>query len=369
MKQTLLVKLAPTPDQHAALLRTLERFNAACNVIAVVAFRERCANKIALQRLVYYDIREQFGLSSQMTIRAISKVSEAYKRDKSKQPHFRPHGAMVYDERILSFPRIDRASLLTLDGRVEVPFRFGVYAEGMLQRTRGQADLLYRASTNTFFLAITVDAPEPPPTETDDFLGVDLGIIQLATTSDGEFLNYSAGPKHSHVNQVRARYSRFRQKLQKKGTKSAKRLLKKRSGREKRFVRDVNHCLSKAIVSTAKGTQRGIALEDLQGIRERAGKTVRKRHRRVPHSWGFFQLRAFIAYKAALAGVRVVYVNPAYTSQTCSACGHCEKANRKSQSKFLCRSCGFSAHADVNAAVNIRSRAAVNRPDAAALAG
>jgi IS605 OrfB family transposase len=284
---------------------------------------------------------------------------------------------MVYDARICSFPRIDRVSLLTLDGRVEVPFRFGAYAEGMLQRTRGQADLLYRTSNNIFLLAITVDAPEPTPDDTADFVGIDLGIIQLATTSDGEFLNYSASPKHSHkhshVNQVRARYSRFRPKLQKKGTQSAKRLLKKRSGKEKRFAKDVNHCLSKAIVSTAKGAQRGIALEDLQGIRERAGTTVTKRQRRVLHSWGFLQLRAFIAYKAALAGVRVVYVNPAYTSQTCSACGHCEKANRRTQSKFLCRSCGFSAHADVNAAVNIRqsarSRAAVIPPDAAALAG
>jgi putative transposase len=104
MQQTLFVKLAPTPDQHAALVRTLETFNAACNTIAAVAFQERCANKIALQRLVYYDIREQFGLSSPMTIRAISKVSEAYKRDKEKQPRFRPHGAMVYDERICKFP-------------------------------------------------------------------------------------------------------------------------------------------------------------------------------------------------------------------------------------------------------------------------
>lgn len=367
MKQTLLVKLAPTPDQHAALLRTLETFNVACNAIAAVAFAEQRASKFDLQKLVYYDIRRDFGLSAQMTIRAISKVSEAYKRDKQTQPHFRPHGAMVYDERILSFPRIDRASLLTLDGRVDVPFRFGAYAEGMLQRKRGQADLLYRH--DTFFLAITIDAPEPTPADTAEFLGVDLGIIQLATTSDGEFLNHSTGPKHAHVNEVRARYSRFRQKLQKKGTKSAKRLLRKRSGREKRFAKDVNHCLSKAIVQTAQDTSRGIALEDLQGIRERAKRTVTKRHRRVLHSWSFLQLRAFIAYKAALAGVRVVYVNPAYTSQTCSQCGHCEQANRHTQSQFLCRSCGFFAHADVNAAVNIGSQAAVIPPDVAPLAG
>jgi IS605 OrfB family transposase len=144
-----------------------------------------------------------------------------------------------------------------------------------------------------------------------------------------------------------------------------------RSGREKRFTRDVNHCLSKAIVQTAQGTGRGIALEDLKGIRERiaARRTVTgKRQRRVLHSWAFFQLRAFIAYKAALAGVLVVYVNPAYTSQICSRCGHCEKANRRSQAKFLCVACGFSAHADLNAAENIR-RAAVIPPDAAALAG
>ena len=168
-----------------------------------------------------------------MTIRAISTVSEAYQRDKTIQPHFRPQGAMVYDARMCSFPRPDGVSLLTLDGRVDVPYRCGAYAEGMLQRQRGQADLLYRASSATFLLAMSVDAPEPIPAETAEFLGVDLGIIQLATTSDGEFLNYSTGPKHAHVNQVRARSSRFRQKLQKKGTKSAKRLLKKRSGKEK----------------------------------------------------------------------------------------------------------------------------------------
>ncbi len=237
----------------------------------------------------------------------------------------------------------------------------------MLTRTRGQCDLLYRARRHTFFLAITVDAPEPTPDEVSEFLGVDLGVVNIATTSDGEILNH--GPKmiHAHVNTVRARYFRLRGKLQKKGTKSAKRLLKKRSGRELRFARDTNHCISKALVSTAQGTGRGLALENLKNIRSRV--TVRgKRQRRVLHSWGFFQLRAFIAYKAALAGVRVTLVNPAYTSQTCSQCGHCEKANRRTQACFLCQSCGYACHADVNAAVNI-SRAAVIPPNAAPLAG
>src|SRR5690348_12070104 len=163
MKQTLLVKLAPEPEQSAALQRTLGTFNAACNDIAGTAFAERSGDKIGLQKLVYYDIRERFGLSAQMCIRAISKVSEAYKRDREKRPAFRAHGAMTYDERILSFPRVDRASLLTLDGRVEVPFRFGAYQAARLDRIRGQADLRYR--NDIFYLACTVDAPEPTPNE------------------------------------------------------------------------------------------------------------------------------------------------------------------------------------------------------------
>jgi putative transposase len=139
MKQTLLVKLAPTPDQHTTLLRRLETFNAACNAVAEVAFAHHMANKIEPQKLVYYDIRQRCGLSSPMAIRAIAKVGEAYKRDKRLKPSVRPHGAIVYDERICSFPTPDRVALLTLDGRIEVPFRVGAYAEGMLARKRGQA--------------------------------------------------------------------------------------------------------------------------------------------------------------------------------------------------------------------------------------
>lgn len=367
MKQTLIVKLAPEPEHHAALLRTLETFNAACNDIAGVAFAERCANKIELQKLVYYDIRQRFGLSAQMCIRAISKVVEAYKRDRTIRPMFRPHGAMTYDERIMNFARPDRVSLLTLDGRVQTPFRFGSYQAARLDRIRGQADLLYR--NGTFYLACTVDAPEPAPSEPGEYLGVDLGIVNIAATSDGEIVNQGQGVIHTHVNRVRARYARLRAKLQKKRTKSALRLLKKRSGRERRFARDTNHCISKALVSTAKGTHRGIALENLQNIRSRVnGLPHSRRQRRVLNSWAFFQLRAFIAYKAQVAGVRLVLVNPAYTSQTCSHCGQCEKANRRSQSKFLCVSCGYACHADLNAAVNI-GRAAVIPPDAAPLAG
>ncbi|MER3403008.1 MAG: transposase, partial [Armatimonadota bacterium] len=117
MNLTLMVKLQPDAEQSAALLETMERLNAACNAIADVAFRERTANKVRLQKLVYYEIRERFGLSAQMTVRAISKVAEAYKRDRSKKPSFRPYGAIVYDQRVLSWKGVDRVSILTLRGR------------------------------------------------------------------------------------------------------------------------------------------------------------------------------------------------------------------------------------------------------------
>jgi IS605 OrfB family transposase len=240
---------------------------------------------------------------------------------------------------------------------MEMPFRFGAYQEARLDRRRGQADLLYR--NGVFCLACTVDVPEPSPNNASEFLGVDLGVINIAATSDGETVNHGRGIVHAHVNTVRGRYARLRAKLQQKGTKSAKRLLKKRGGRERRFARDVNHCSSKSLISRAQGTSRGIALEDLKGNRERinAKRTVAKRQRRVPHSWALAQLRSFIAYTAAPAGVLVVLVNPAYTSQTCCHCGHCEKANRISQARFVCVACGYACHADLNAAENCRFQA------------
>ena len=160
MKLTLAVGLAPSRAQHVALVATLERFNAACNAIAEVAFRERLANKIALQKLVYYDVRERFGLSSQMTVRAIAKVADAYKRDKTIRPTFRPHGALTYDERIMSWKGLEHVSLLALDGRHLVACRFGPYQQARRDRLRGQADLILR--DGAFYLHATVELADVP---------------------------------------------------------------------------------------------------------------------------------------------------------------------------------------------------------------
>jgi IS605 OrfB family transposase len=168
---------------------------------------------------------------------------------------------------------------------------------------------------------------------------------------------------------VRNRYHLRRQRLQKCGTRNAKRRIRRMGQREARFQRDTNHCISKKLVQKAAVARKAIALEDLSGIRERT--TVRRAQRYERHSWAFFQLRQYISYKAAWKGVPVYEVDPRNTSRTCSRCGHCEKANRKSQAEFLCQRCGFAANADENAAINIsrKERAAVNRPMASPLAG
>jgi predicted transposase len=280
MKTTLQLKLLPDEAQHAALKKTMRVFNEACNYIAEVAFREKCASKFALQKRVYEDVRKRFGLSAQLTIRAIAKVVEAYKRDKSKQCFFKPTGAVVYDPRILSFKGLDKASLVTMQGRLSIPIQMGQYQRVQWHRAKGQADLVL--VNGVFFLLVVVDTPEAPPIDPSSFIGGDLGIAKVATDSDGDSFCGST------VEAVRQRYHRLRRDLQSKGTRSARRHLKEIRRKEAQFRRDQNHMISKRLVEKAKDTGRGIALEDLKHIRSRT--TVRKSDRAKHSGWAFFQL-------------------------------------------------------------------------------
>src|SRR5262249_45724464 len=132
MKQTMLLKLVPTQDQHHALLETMHVFNEAANYVAEIAYEEKSANKFDLQKVVYSTLRSTYKLPAQLAIRAIRKASESYKRDRSIKPSFRPEGAIVYDERVMSFKGLMTVSLLTLQGRVLVPFRIGGYQPSRL---------------------------------------------------------------------------------------------------------------------------------------------------------------------------------------------------------------------------------------------
>jgi IS605 OrfB family transposase len=354
---TEMLKLAPTQGQAGRLLATMRACNAASNRVAEVAFAHQTANKIRLQSLVYGELRGRFGLSAQMAVRAIAKACEAYKRDKAIQPVFRPFGAVPFDQRILSWKSRDRVSILTLAGRIEIPVVYqGRWRTAIGAQVRGQADLVYR--DGMFYLAVVIDVPEPSGgREPESWLGVDFGIVNIATDSDGTTHSGKA------LRAVRRRHLRLRQRLQAKRTKSAKRLLKKRRRWEARFARDVNHCISKTLVGKAKDTGRGIALEDLTGIRGRV--SVRRQQRADLHSWAFHQLREFVSYKATMAGVPVRVVDPRNTSRGCAVCGHIDKRNRPTRDEFCCTSCRHAAPADINAAVNIGRRAAVMQPYAA----
>jgi IS605 OrfB family transposase len=363
------LKLQPTPAQKEVLDRTLRTANAACQWLSEHAWRANTFGRRRLQREWYYDLRSRFPLSAQMTIRVIAKVAEAYASDhkqrkrNKREPRteayrFQLRGAFPYDRRILSWKLPARTvSIWTLapkEARQRIPFQCGAHQARLLPFQHGETDLAYR--DGAFYLLTTCQVAEVVPQEPTDFLGVDVGLRNIAYDSDGH--------RHSgtHALSLRHRHRRLRQRLQQKGTTSAKRLLRKRSRRERRFMANMNHCVSKQLVATAKDTQRGIALEDLTGIRRRV--SVRHRQRATLHSWAFWQLRAFIAYKAQRAGVAVVFVDPRWTSQRCPKCETIDKGSRKSRDWFLCIQCGFAGPADHVAAENIRW-AAVNQPHAA----
>lgn len=349
MKQTIAVKLEPTAEQAAALRETMQAFNRGCDHVAAVAFEKRQANKIAIQPFVYGSLRADYGLSSQMAIRCIAKAIEAYKRDKNIQPTFDSLGAIVLDDRLVSFKGLSHVSLLTLGGRILVPMRFGAYQAARIDRAKGQADLVLRGGA--FYLHLTIDLPTPPPIEpTGGVLGVDLGIVEIASDSEGN--QYSGAA----VKAVRLRVKEHRRQLQKKNSRSAYKRLQKTRRRQSRFVRDTNHVISKELVQRASAQSKALALEDLQGVRGRANGFGRQM-RWLLGNWAFDQLAQFIGYKAEAAGIPVVLVDPRNTSRTCSQCGHCEKANRKSQAEFLCLNCGLDTNADSNAALNIMARA------------
>ncbi len=197
---------------------------------------------------------------------------------------------------------------------------------------------------------VTVEVPDGAAIEPTDFIGVDLGIANIATDSDGQIHT------GADIEKVRKKHNLQRKRLSRKNTKGSKKKIRRMRDKEARFRRHQNHVISKELVESAKRTGRRIALEDLQGIRERVTARGGDAKNRLG-SWAFAQLGGFIGYKAKLAGVAVVSVDPRYTSQECAECGHRERSNRKSQAEFECKACGHQAHADRNAARNIRSRA------------
>jgi putative transposase len=363
------VKLLPTAVQARALQTTLRECNAAANEVSRFAFEQNIRSRKALQPAVYADVKSR-GLSAQPALHVIRKTADAYtslaatirngnlggesskRRTKaeSKPIAFRLNAAQPFDDRCLSW-QIDAqtVSIWTTAGRMKgVPFACGADQLVLVREHRkGESDLVFR--DGMWFLIATCEVPEADLTEPAGWLGVDLGITNIATTSDGD---RTSGRE---LNRHRRRMAALRAKLQAKKTKSARRRLKRIRRRESRFSADTNHCTSKTIMTSAQRTNRGIGLEDLAGIRDRA--RLRTSHQVTLHSWAFQQLRAFITYKALRAGVVVQVVDPRSTSRECFECGHIDKRNRPRQAVFRCVACDHTANADHNASRVVGRRA------------
>jgi putative transposase len=346
LKAIIQVKLLPDAAQRESLLSTIRTFNAACDWLAERAVELGVFTHFKLQSACYKSIRLLFGLSAQAACLVCAKVADAYAISKT-QRRFKPTGAIIYDLRLLSW-NLDKSfvSIWALPGRLSIRFVCGEKQRQLLSYPRGQSDLIYR--DGQFFVHVTVDLPDEEEKAVMDLIGVDLGIANIAFDSDGN--SYSG----KQLNKVRHRHHGLRRRLQKKNTKSAKRLLRRRSKKERRFATDTNHIISKRIVKLAQRTERGIALEELDGIRGRTRAKQDQRYRL--HSWSFAQLGSFITYKAKRAGVPVLFVDPKHTSQQCNQCLHTERANRKSRDLFVCTACGHEEHADGNGAKTIRLR-------------
>ena len=349
MKLTLKIKLLPTHQQFGSLKNTLIEANVACNAISETAFTKKLFNQFKLHHECYYEIKNGFNLSSQMVVRCISKVIDAYKIDRKVKREFRPAGAITYDARILTYGK-NEVSLWTTDGRLKIPF--SCHDTKHFPYIKGEADLVFKK--DKFYLFQTVEVPVEDIKDIGEFLGVDFGQTDIAVLSDGT--NYNS----EQLKHVRKKYSKVRASIQSKGTKGSKKLLKRLSGREKRFVSINNHTISKQIVAKAKIENKGIAIEDLTGIRKTA-KPKSKTQKTELNRWSFFQLRAFLTYKALLNGIKLIAVPPAYTSQTCNVCKHIGTRTGK---HFRCENCGNISDADYNAALNIAAWGCIiNQPE------
>lgn len=353
-------------------LPTVKAYTEAFNFVCQIGYQNNEHNSINLHKLTYLQAKAKFGLNSQLTCSARAKAAEALSGLKKKKYSKCPQSKLCsirLDERSYSINEYNVASISTIQGRKKVNLKIPAYYQELFETWRRRsADLVISKNRVYLHIAFEKDVEDPKPQQNSKILGIDRGIKKIAVTSDNKF--YS-GDK---LRFVCTKYQQLRRRLQKAGTQSAKRHLKALSGKERRFKADVNHQISKKIINSLNSGDI-IALEKLKGIRNRK---VGKKLRTALNSWNFYQLQQFLTYKALAKGIKVVYVNAAYTSTTCSECGYEHKDNRPNQSTFQCTTPEIGGcskrklNADLNAARNISSRAskgyrpldgaAVNRP-------
>lgn len=367
MLRTISIKLLVSADTDAALKSVQFAFSEACNNIVPFAKDNREFNQVKLHHLCYYAIREKSPLGSQFVCNAIKSVTGKYKALKLKKEaevphiHFKPK-SVHYDKKTYTLLDDNTVSLTTLCGRVKAKLIWGKHQRATFDKGLAkEAELIIK--NGCWYFNLVIEIPSSDSIQSDIVMGVDLGENNIAATSTGKLFG---GGK---LRYDRDRFLAMRRRLQRNGSQSAKQLLKRLSGKEARHVTQVNHVVANGIIDEAIKHNVGIiALENLTNIRKRikAGKRIRGRL----HRWAWYQLQQFIEYKAEAVGIKVIYVNPAYSSQTCNQCGAIAKRDKH----CLTCTCGNRAHSDLNASLNLAwlgntavlSRGAVNRPNVAA---
>lgn len=355
MEQTITAKFQILPDaqQQVILKDAMNAYLQGCNYVSDYVFRTHDLKQKTINQALYYDLRARFGLPSQMAQSVIRTVIGSYRTILSNH---QPWTQVVYRHGFYDLVwnrdyilRADAFSINTLSGRLKLAFKskyFDKYLDG--KNTFGSAKVVCKKGK--FFLHVSITMEVPDTLSVCNVVGVDRGVNFLAATYDskGKITFYSGRA----VKQKRAKYKQLRRELQQRQTKSARRRLKQIGQRENRWMSDVNHQISKALVeSNPAGSM--FVLEDLTGIRQATEKVFRK-NRYVMVSWAFYDLEQKLKYKAIRAGSQVINVDPAYTSQTCPKCGFVSKSNRdKKLHSFHCKSCGYRSNDDRVAAMNL----------------
>lgn len=360
-QRTVTLTLASNDEQFALLTRVAEQYNRLWGALVSWCNQNHTVSHTRIQKENYRRLREQFPmLPSQFVCIAMRDAAGAVRSWNSNNPKRRwnlkaTRKALVinYDLRTMSV-RGNMLTLSTMRGerriRTVMPETPGWFAARYPARQLGAAKLILDPRTHTARIALIYRVENEAPVADGDVLGVDLGQHSLYVDSRG------GETTTNKIMGAKRKYAHNRKTLQEKGTRSARRRLQSMSGREKRFIRDVNHCVSKQLANSPN--VQAIAFEDLTHIRRQATKRAKtsKRRRNMLHQWSFSQLQEFTAYKAAANGVRIIMVDPSYTSQQCNKCGHVDAGNRN-HARFDCKRCAWSDNADHNAAMNIRDRA------------
>ena len=353
--RTIRVLLKPSPEQAEALHETMTQFTESFNAVCHVGWQQHEGNAYTLHRLTYRSCKDaQPHLVSDLHVQARQKAAEALKsamtRERKGLGARGPQSVLCPPRYNLHTFRLDWKrgiiNLATTRGRVKMGFSLPSYANYAVGCPTATADLIYRKGR--FYLHVVVRLPNVTFSPNGKAIGVDLGVTHPAVTSDNRFHG------KRRWKEVTNSIFRLRRDLQANGSKSARRHLRCLAGREQRFRRDCDHVLSASIL---RGIEPGttIVVENLTNIRSRV-KTRRGEAKRRLHSWSFAQLKGFLEYKAEALACQVVAVDPRHTSQRCNRCGYTYRGNRRSQSEFLCRKCGFHLNADLQASRNIRDK-------------